>query len=87
MKLGFTCPVCGFRDVGLPPFGDGQDKWYQEICPSCGTQFGLDDCNLSHADLRRRWIEGGTRWWSARPAPPDFDGLRQLEEAGLAAGD
>ena len=61
MKLGFTCPVCGFHNDKLPPFEDGQNKWFQEICPSCGTQFGYDDDALSHHALRLRWVEGGAK--------------------------
>ncbi len=83
MTSGFTCPLCGFRDASLPPFNDGKGRWYQEICPSCGTQFGLDDYDHSHFDLRRRWVEGGAKWWSSRPEPEGFDGLRQLAHAHL----
>lgn len=81
MKLGFTCPVCGFHDAKLPPFEDGQNNWYQEICPSCGTQFGYDDASLSHQALRLRWIENGAKWSSSAPAPIGFDGLLQLRAA------
>ncbi|MNT37727.1 hypothetical protein D3C72_1738810 [compost metagenome] len=84
MKLGFTCPVCGFHDAKLPPFEDGQNEWSQEICPSCGTQFGYDDAALSHHALRLRWVEGGAKWWATRPAPNDFDGLQQLRAAALS---
>jgi hypothetical protein len=83
MKLGFTCPVCGFRDAKLPPFEDGQKSWYQEICPSFGTQFGCDDAASSHHALRRRWIEDGAKWWASHPAPIGFDGLQQLRAANL----
>ncbi|MNS68253.1 hypothetical protein D3C72_1015300 [compost metagenome] len=83
MKLGFTCPVCGFHSAKLPPFEDGQNKWYQEICPSCGTQFGYDDTSTHH-ELRLRWVESGARWWAPDPAPDGFDGLQQLKAAGLS---
>ena len=84
MKLGFTCPVCGFRHEKLPRFEDGQGDWYQEICPSCGTQFGYHDAAASHHALRLRWIAGGAKWWSPEPAPDGFDGLTQLQGAGLS---
>ena len=84
MKRGFTCPVCGFHDEKLPPFEDGQNKWYQEICLSCGTQFGYDDDALSHHALRLRWIAGGAKWWAPDRAPDGFDGFHQLRAAGFS---
>jgi len=48
MNQGFSCPVCGYNDPALPPFGE---EWRDEICPSCGSQFGYDDANTSHEDL------------------------------------
>jgi len=83
-KLGFTCPVCGFHDAKLPPFENGQNKWYQEICPSCGTQFGYDDAALTHHALRLRWVESGAKWWAPEPVPKGFDGLQQLRASGLS---
>lgn len=83
MAQGFLCPVCGYNDASAPPYADGQDDWYQEICPSCGTQFGYDDCTSTHQELRQRWLDGGARWWSPGPQPPDFKGVEQLKIAGL----
>lgn len=83
MNTGFLCPVCGFRDAAAPPFADGQGDWYQEICPSCGTQFGYDDASRSHFELRAKWVQGGAKWWSPRGQPVGFDGLQQLRVAGL----
>jgi hypothetical protein len=83
MAQGFLCPVCGYNDTLAPPYADGQDDWYQEICPSCGTQFGYDDCTRTHHELRQRWLDGGARWWSPDPQPPNFNGVDQLKIAGL----
>lgn len=80
MAQGFVCPVCGYNDPASPSFGD---EWQDEICPSCGTQFGYDDANTSHSDLRQRWIGSGARWWSRNPAPVHFNGIEQLRQAGL----
>lgn len=43
---------------------------HQMICPSCGTQFGLDDRRVSHEDLRAVWIGDGARWFSDSTSPP-----------------
>jgi hypothetical protein len=80
MAQGFTCPVCGYDDPKLPQIGA---EWRDEICPSCGTQFGYDDASTSHEDLRQRWLNAGARWSSRNPAPANFNGLDQLRKAGL----
>ena len=80
-----NCPVCGF---GL--------KWdldeatsANEICPSCGTQFGYDDAirykrdeltQLVYRNLRKKWIEDGMRWDKGQSDPPeDWNPEEQLE--------
>jgi len=55
-----TCPVCGYPELDEPPrssSGGGSD----EICPSCGFQFGLDDEDggIGYATWRERWIAAG----------------------------
>jgi hypothetical protein len=85
MAEGFVCPVCGYNDSQSPLYGDESGYWELEICPSCGTQFGYDDCNTSHTKLRERWLNAGANWWSpSRPAPLDFNGVEQLKKAGFA---
>ena len=56
------CPVCGY-DFGEPV----EDSM---ICVCCGTQYGYNDSVRSHAELRRRWLDGGARWHSKRVLPP-----------------
>ncbi len=74
----FTCPVCGYRELPRPAVDD-------LICPSCGTQFGYDDCSASHVDLRREWIRRGLNWHSrVIPQPRSWNPLVQLTEAGFA---
>lgn len=51
------CPVCGYLGCLI-------EDWH--ICPCCGTEFGYDDAGRTHAELRRRWIDGGMKWWSKR---------------------
>lgn len=84
MTEGFLCPVCAYSDPSSSPFANGEGYWAQEICPCCGTQFGYDDDQTSHAELRKRWVSAGAKWWSkSRHSPPNFDGLDQLKRASL----
>lgn len=50
------------------------------ICPCCGTEFGFDDdLGVSYRELRDRWVEDGTPWFSTVDAPPPlWDGINQL---------
>jgi hypothetical protein len=68
----FLCPVCGY--------GMHDEPTNYNICPSCGTEFGLHDQNASVAELRDAWIQSGPSWWSKTdPVPPGWDPLAQLE--------
>lgn len=57
----YTCPVCDYDKLRENP----SDQLY-EICPQCGTEFGYDDFNTSHAELRQRWIAAGRVFWRDR---------------------
>lgn len=73
------CPVCGFK-MDAPP------RDYN-ICPSCGTEFGLHDANASIIELREAWIKTGPKWASATDhQPPDWDPYAQLALLGLSSG-
>src|SRR5215470_3158985 len=73
-----VCPVCGFNKLEEPPA-----NFY--ICPCCGTEFGNDDLDTSHAELRRRWLQSGARWFSDYTRPPvRWNPYVQLLDAGLA---
>jgi hypothetical protein len=73
----FRCTVCGYDGLAEPPWDD--DIPSDEICPSCGIQFGYDDAaggdltqrTLVHDDWRRRWLETGCPWASVGIGPPD----------------
>lgn len=52
----YTCPVCDYAELHRPPTD-------YMICPQCGTEFGTDDSELTHAQLREAWITGGKRFW------------------------
>lgn len=72
-----TCPVCGYDRMTHPP-----SDFY--ICPCCGTEFENDDFETSHAELRRRWLRRGARWFSrATPAPHLWNPYQQLRRAGF----
>jgi hypothetical protein len=65
------CPVCGY-ELDDPP----RDF---NICPSCGTEFGLHDVNASILELRQAWIDAGPRWWSKTdPQPQNWNPFVQL---------
>jgi hypothetical protein len=67
-----TCPVCGFNKLEFPP-----DDY--NICPSCGTEFDLDDVGVGYDVLREKWKAGGYVWWSRYEAPPfDWDPVKLL---------
>jgi hypothetical protein len=72
-----TCPVCGYDRLTRPPA-----DFY--ICPCCGTEFGNDDFETSHAELRGRWLRNHAPWFSrATPPPPYWNAYGQLRRAGL----
>jgi hypothetical protein len=52
------------------------------ICPCCGTEFGNDDAEFSHDQLREMWISGGARWFFGR-APEHWNPWIQLLNSGL----
>jgi hypothetical protein len=75
-ELQNLCPVCGY-DMDDPP------RDYN-ICPSCGTEFGLHDLNASVLELREAWIKTGPKWWSATDAQPvGWDPYLQLARLGI----
>ncbi len=82
----FRCPVCGFPQLSDEPWNSNNSP-SDEICPSCGTHFGYDDAGPGlgaraelHRELRSIWIANGCKWWSSRPAPPDWNPQVQLEQ-------
>lgn len=71
------CPVCGFLGLEEPAY-DGNAPSY-EICPSCGTEFGLDDYDKSWTELRQRWIRKGCRFRFPEMKPPAWSAEEQLK--------
>jgi hypothetical protein len=73
----YTCPVCGFDRLELPPANFS-------ICACCGTEFGYDDRVLTHKQLMRIWIRRGFPWFDeAEERPDNWNPGEQLQRAGL----
>jgi len=76
---GHVCPVCMWPGLKEPPW-DG-DVPSNEICPSCGTQFGYHDKTGAdegerapiYWELSQRWQGAGRPWYSTgEPQPPEW---------------
>ena len=67
----YLCPVCGYG-MHEPPAN-------YNICPCCGTEFGIHDVNASIQELRAVWAHRGCKWWShSEPEPPNWNPYQQL---------
>jgi hypothetical protein len=73
--MTYQCPVCKFNRLAYPPAG-------YHICPCCSTEFGNDDAQFSHAQLREMWIGSGAQWFFGNP-PINWNPWTQLMEGGL----
>ena len=70
--MTYQCPVCGYDELTKPP----EDY---TICPSCGTEFGNDDFDRAHKELRDIWISRHMPWFSKSTLPPkNWNPYRQL---------
>jgi hypothetical protein len=78
------CPVCGYELDFAPWVGESSAD---EICPSCGIQFGYDDAASGdpqarsnvYDEWRESWIKNGMRWFSSGVAqPPNWNPNDQL---------
>lgn len=75
----FSCLVCGYPELDEPPYDDHGCALYN-ICPCCGVEFGYDDSNALHSELREKWIATGMQWWSRNISPPtNWNPLHQLK--------
>jgi hypothetical protein len=79
MVIEKLCPVCGYEMEEGP--------WNFNICPSCGTEFGLHDFNSTIRDLREGWWKNGAPEWHSVviPRPDGWDGRKQLFDGVLSA--
>jgi hypothetical protein len=75
----FTCPVCYFENMPDPPADFN-------ICPCCGTEFGIDDESLSFTELRGQWVADGSRWFYGS-SPEGWRPWRQLQGVVVLGGE
>jgi hypothetical protein len=79
-KESFTCLVCGYTNLDEAPYDNYGCASYI-ICPCCGTEFGYDDCTISHIALRQKWIKSGMKWWSKNILPQkNWNPKEQLQQ-------
>lgn len=80
MEQTYHCPICGYPGLLDRPRtanGGGSD----EICPSCGFQFGYTDDDLGFTDeqWRAKWTSEGMPWADpVHPHPAGWDPVAQL---------
>lgn len=90
------CPVCGFL-AGVEAALETQWEaliWSYDICPCCGTEFGLDVAGSSLEEVKRsverrraKWINEGHPWFSEHEGPPKgWDWRAQLRTIGVDLG-
>lgn len=65
MTKPYTCPVC-FYGMDYPAA-----DYY--ICPRCGTEFGLDDEDMTYQELREDWIALGCPQFFEDVAKPEIE--------------
>jgi hypothetical protein len=79
------CQACGY-DLGFKPWNG--DSPSDEICPSCGIQFGYSDFAGGRIDARAEryrswrlaWIAKGMPWSDVGNSPPEgWDPQQQLK--------
>ncbi|BDI33390.1 hypothetical protein CCAX7_54410 [Capsulimonas corticalis] len=71
----FECPVCYYHGMLEPPVNEA-------ICFCCGTQFGFDDYEQTHDELRHAWIMRGAPWFAEWDGPPrGWSARTQLKQA------
>jgi len=75
--MKYQCPVCFYDGLPYPPID-------YHICLCCGTEFGSDDDDFSHAQLREMWIASGAGWFFRNP-PVAWNPWLQLLRAGILA--
>lgn len=54
--MNYICPVCAFTEMPYAPVP-------YNICPCCGTEFGVDDRFQSIPELRQAWIKADMPWF------------------------
>jgi hypothetical protein len=73
--MKYQCPVCFYDGLPYPPSD-------YHICLCCGTEFGSDDQDFSHAQLMEMWIASGAGWFFRTP-PVEWSPWVQLQRSGI----
>lgn len=89
MNASKYCPVCGY-EMDDPPWANDRSP-SDEICPSCGIQFGYSDMtggNIEgrkylHLGWRLKWRQDGMRWSSTFGKPENWDPIKQLKNIDI----
>jgi hypothetical protein len=77
--MNYICPVCAFKAMPYAPVP-------YNICPCCGTEFGVDDRLQSTQQTRQTWIKNGMPWFDDITSPPfNWSASIQLISAGYGA--
>ena len=79
-----SCPACRYPSLTEAPRSQTGGASY-EICPSCGFQSGVDDDDrqITPAQWRKKWIQGGMKWTSKSiTAPSGWNPAAQLKATG-----
>jgi hypothetical protein len=78
--MNYKCKVCGYDQMPAPPIR-------HNICPCCGTEYGLDDDGVSYEELRNEWLRSSAPWFSTLEpyVPiPNWNAWDQLDIAGYS---
>lgn len=84
MTTFYRCPVCGFNGLKEDP-----KRFSEEICPSCGFQFGWSfSQGYTYESWRKEWISTGMKWFSAGiEQPADWNPIANLDDLDLRSGE
>jgi len=75
----YECRICGYKNEDFPWGEDGKTPNYQ-ICPCCGTQFGVNDITLDDIHKTRNlWKKNGNKWFAKNETPADWDIETQMK--------
>ncbi len=83
--MAYNCPVCGFDELKYPPYNELMGG-SNEMCQSCGYEFGYhdDDQEITHEEWRERWIKNGMKWRvDDKHKPLHWNPVAQLRNIGV----
>lgn len=80
------CPVCGFKGLDEEPYDKDKCASF-ETCSCCGTEFGYEDFNTPHTELRVKWIKDGCPFHYEEEKPLNWNPKKQLKDAKLLTDD